>query len=368
MRFFLRNIVLCALVTLVPFGNEMFAQKNFTVVIDAGHGGKDPGAVGKISQEKNINLSIALKVGNKIKEQVPNATVFYTRSTDEFISLSERSKFANDKKADLFISIHTNSSTNYSAYGTETFTLGVAKTKENLDIAMAENSVILLEDNYQKTYQGFDPQSVDSYIMFEFMQDKHMEQSISLASKVQNEFKNNCKRYDRGVQQAGFWVLKTTAMPAVLVEVGFISNREEEKYLNSAEGQEKLSDGIFNAFCSFKKDFEKKSNIAINSDSNIGEQKETAETKPNTNNTLAKTNNAKVTTYRVQLLVSGQQYEEGNAKFCGLGDINYTIVNGLYKYTTGDTEDYEQAKEILAKAKKHFPDAFIVKFVNGKQK
>lgn len=415
MKAFLRRYITLSLAFfLSAFTCAVFAQKNFTVVIDAGHGGKDPGARGLISNEKDINLSIALKVGQKIKNQVPNATVYYTRSKDVFLTLSERSKFANDKKADLFISIHTNSSTNPAASGTETFSLGVAKTKENLEVAMTENSVILLEDDYKQTYQGFDPKSVESYIMFEFMQDKHMEQSISLASMVQSEFKK-CNRKDRGVQQAGFWVLKTTAMPAVLVEVGFISNKEEEKYLNSAEGQDALANAIYKAFCSFKKDFEKKSSGAVAASGSTAkpqsattapakpatapkpapqstateskpepkpepkpEQKPAATTSaPQKSSAPAVAESAKpaATTasvknddkiiYRVQIFVSSRKTDSNNPKFCGLNGVKYYYENNLYKYTYGETESSAKAQSLLNEAKKCFPDAFIVKFKNG---
>jgi N-acetylmuramoyl-L-alanine amidase len=235
------------------------AQKKFTIVIDAGHGGKDPGAKGLFSFEKNINLSVALKLGEMIEKQHPDVQVLYTRKTDVYLTVAERPKFANDSHADLFISIHVNASSNKAVAGAETFTLGMAKSQENLEVAMLENSVILLEDDYKQKYQGFDPNSIESYIMFEFMQDKYLEHSVKLASMVQSQLINVCNRKDRGVRQAGFLVLKNTAMPSILVELGFISNKEEEVYLNSKEGQDRSALAIYNAFLSFKQEYDRKS-------------------------------------------------------------------------------------------------------------
>ena len=230
-------------------------SKKFVVVIDAGHGGHDPGAVGKISKEKNINLSVALQLGNLIKEQCADTRVIYTRSRDVFIPLARRAEIANEAKADLFISIHTNSvGGNKSVQGASTWTLGLAKSDANLEVAKRENSVILYEDDYKTRYAGFNPNSAESYIIFEFMQDKYMSQSVHLASLVQKEFKQTGKRIDRGVHQAGFLVLKASAMPSILVELGFISNPTEERYLNSESGKRALANSIFQAFLTYKEE------------------------------------------------------------------------------------------------------------------
>ena len=199
----------------------------FVVVIDAGHGGHDSGALGKLCMEKDLNLSVAKQVGKLISENFDDVDVLYTRTTDVFITLQGRADFANKHNADLFISIHTNSANDKTAKGAETFTLGVDKMQSNLDVAMRENSVILLEDDYQTRYQGFDPNSVESYIMFEFMQDRHLDNSIQFASLIQDQFTQKLQRFDRGVKQAGFLVLHRSACPSVLVEMGFISNAEE---------------------------------------------------------------------------------------------------------------------------------------------
>lgn len=230
------------------------AGKTFTVVLDAGHGGKDPGAVGRISREKNINLSVALALGRLIESNCPDTRVIYTRKSDVFIPLDRRAQIANKAKANLFISIHTNAMPGKKiARGTETYTMGMARAQENLDVAKRENSVILVEDDYKTRYEGFDPRSSESYIIFELMQDKYMEQSVSLARNIQREFKNTAKRADRGVHQAGFLVLRATTMPSVLVELGYITTADEERYLNSAQGISKLAQSLYNAFTQYKK-------------------------------------------------------------------------------------------------------------------
>jgi len=244
-------------VALIP---SVVAQNSkFTVVIDAGHGGHDPGAIGKISREKDINLAVALHLGELIATNYNDVKVVFTRTTDKYLTLQERANIVNNNHADLFLSIHTNSAQSGSASGTESFTLGLAKSKGNLDVAMRENAVMLLEDDYKSKYKGFDPKSVDSYIMFEFMQDKYIDRSISFASEIQNHFKNFAGRSDRGVRQAGFWVLYQSACPSVLVELGFISNSAEEKYLASGGGQKQLAESIYKAFVGFKYEHDKKS-------------------------------------------------------------------------------------------------------------
>ena len=226
-------ISICFGLFISPFCTTSIEAKDFVVVIDAGHGGHDPGALGKFSKEKTINLNVALKLGKQIKRNCPDVKVVYTRERDVFIPLGRRADIANNAKADLFISIHTNSvAGSKTAKGASTWTLGLAKSDANLEVAKRENSVILYESDYKTRYAGFNPNSAESYIIFEFMQDKYMSQSVHLASLVQKEFRHTCKRADRGVHQAGFLVLKASAMPSILVELGFISNPEEERYLN----------------------------------------------------------------------------------------------------------------------------------------
>ena len=247
------------LYTILLFLGFIFNALAFTVVLDAGHGGHDAGAVGTFSKEKNINLRFTLLVGDMIKKNIPDAKVIYTRDKDVFVDLNERARIANRNKADLFVSIHTNSSKNTSANGMETFTLGVARSKENMEVAMLENSVIKHEEDYLTKYEGFDPNSVDSYIMFEFMKDQYTDRSITCADFIQTRMINTSKRNDRGVRQAGFLVLRATAMPSVLVELGFISNKDEEKYLNNNDNQVKLATAIFNGIKEYKHELDKKS-------------------------------------------------------------------------------------------------------------
>ncbi len=227
--------------------------KPFTLVIDAGHGGKDPGAIGKVSKEKDINLKVALALGKLVEENMKDVKVVYTRKTDVFVELDQRAHIANQNKADLFISIHTNASAgNKTVKGTETYTLGMHRAASNLEVAKRENSAIMLEKNYEERYEGFDPKSSESYIIFELMQDEYMKQSVSLAGMIQKEFANTAKRNNRGVYQAGFLVLRATSMPSCLVEVGYISTPEEETYLNSSTGISNLSQSIYNAVKSYK--------------------------------------------------------------------------------------------------------------------
>lgn len=224
----------------------------YTVVIDAGHGGKDSGAVGKISKEKNINLSVALKLGELIEKNCPDVKVVYTRKTDVFIELHQRAHIANKAKADLFISVHTNAMPKkIIRRGTETYTLGMHRAADNLAVAKRENSVITLESNYEEKYEGFDPNSSESYIIFEFMQDQNMASSVSFAKEVQ-QFAQTAGRINKGVFQAGFLVLRETSMPSVLIELGYISTPDEEQYLNTQKGQQAMAQSIFNAFKSYK--------------------------------------------------------------------------------------------------------------------
>lgn len=231
---------------------------SFIVTIDAGHGGHDPGAVGSFSQEKKINLAIALAFGQMIEKNDPSVKVIFTRKTDVYLTLQERADVANNAHSDLFVCVHTNANNNSVASGAETYTLGLTKSKSNLDVAMRENSVILLEDDYKVKYEGFNPNSVDSYIMFECIQDKYLNKSVQIASDIQKNFVSSGRK-DRGVRQAGFWVLHKTAMPSILVEVGYISNPEEEQFLNSEAGQQKMATAIYNAFEKFKHEYERQS-------------------------------------------------------------------------------------------------------------
>ena len=250
-------ILLC-LLTLVAGASA----KQFTVVIDAGHGGKDPGALGKRGREKDINLRVAKEFGRLVRENMNDVKVVFTRDDDVFVPLQDRSAIANRANGDLFVSIHVNASKTTAACGAETYTIGLAKSDANFEVAKRENSVILLEDGYKERYQGFDPRSPESYIMFEFMQSKFSDQSIEMAAYIQDEF-IELKRYNRGVRQENFWVLHQTKMPSVLIELGFISNPDEEKYLLSDNGNRELANAIYKAFARYKHEFDRKNSGSI---------------------------------------------------------------------------------------------------------
>ena len=236
------------LILAVCLSMNVMAENAYTLVLDPGHGGKDAGAVGRFSKEKDLNLKLALKVGKLINEQYPDVKVVYTRSTDVFIPLQQRADIANKSNADLFMSIHANSAESRAAQGVETFILGTEKMEQNLDVAMRENAVMKLEADYKTTYQGFDPNSIDSYIMFELMQNSHMDQSLQFATQVQDRFVGQLNRSDRGVRQGAFWVLLKTACPSVLFEMGFISNPDEEKFLNQDASMNKMAQTLVDAF------------------------------------------------------------------------------------------------------------------------
>ena len=232
------------------------AAGKFVLVIDAGHGGKDPGAIGKTTQEKNLNLQVALAFGNYVEKNCPDVKVVYTRKTDVFVELKERANIANKNKADLFISIHTNALDGGKiSRGFETYTLGMHRAADNLNVAKRENSVIFIEKNYKQTYAGFDPNSAESYIMFEILQDKNMANSVELAKLIQSEVCSNSGRINKGVHQAGFLVLRETSMPSCLIEMGFITTPDEETFLSTKEGQDKIAKGIYNAFVKYKKKY-----------------------------------------------------------------------------------------------------------------
>ena len=356
----------------------------FTVVLDAGHGGHDPGAQSAYSQEKEINLAVTLNLGKLIERNFDDVKVVYTRKTDVYLTLQERADIVNNNHADIFICIHTNASKSASAFGAETFTLGLAKTKGNLDVAMRENSVILLEEDYKTKYKGFDPASVDSYIMFEFMQDKYIDKSVDFASTIQNQFVNYCRRSDRGVRQAGFWVLHRSACPSVLVELGFISNPAEERYLASKIGQQDMAIAIYNAFVNFKRDYEKKSSrqstnknikpiertdvastITDKADSTITKKTESITTTAIEQKTDSTVKNPII--FKVQFLASKQKYNAYSPQLKGLKDVSSYTENEMYKYTVGTETEYSKILKIRAEVVSKFPEAFIIAY-DGKKK
>ena len=389
-------ISICFGLFISPFCTISIEAKDFVVVIDAGHGGHDPGALGKFSKEKTINLNVALKLGKQIKRNCPDVKVVYTRERDVFIPLGRRADIANNAKADLFISIHTNSvAGSKTAKGASTWTLGLAKSDANLEVAKRENSVILYESDYKTRYAGFNPNSAESYIIFEFMQDKYMSQSVHLASLVQKEFRHTCKRADRGVHQAGFLVLKASAMPSILVELGFISNPEEERYLNSEAGRTTLANGIFRAFLSYKREHEIRmtgsSRTILPEETDAGNVEESdttnekAEESPEitqkpaaapSNTTRTKQNAGKVTesqtdtsspVFKIQILTSSRPIAANDKRLKGLKGVEHFQEGGLYKYTYGSSTDYNKGVRTKREITPKFKDAFIIAFKNDKK-
>ena len=332
------------------------SKGHFIVVIDPGHGGHDSGAKGRKSYEKNIVLSVAKKVGEKIKASNPDIKVYYTRTGDKFIGLNQRAEYAIDKHADLFVSIHANSTKGSSAYGAETYVLGLHRSKDNLEVAMKENSVILLEDDYSKKYEDFDPNSSESYIIFQFMQNKHLDASIHLAEAIQKGFRGSGRR-DRGVRQAGFLVLREAAMPSVLVELGFISNPSEETYMNSSSGQNALSAQIAKAVVSYEKEVARK-NGGVSASAKASK----ASSSPK-DSKLSKSASA-VSKYRVQVLADVQTIPSNHSlyKKYGKNNVKYYKEGKFYKYTVYNTASLDEARRRRKELSKTYKDCFIVGF------
>ena len=371
-RSYILHICICLWLLFLPSCTSHLWGKDFIVVIDAGHGGHDPGAIGKISKEKNINLNVALKVGNLIKNNCDDVKVIYTRSKDVFIPLGRRAEIANNAKADLFISIHTNAlANNRTAKGASTWTLGLAKSDANLEVAKRENSVILYESDYQTRYAGFNPNSAESYIIFEFMQDKYMEQSVHLASLMQKQFRHTCKRLDRGVHQAGFLVLKASAMPSILIELGFISTPEEERYLNSETGATTMAKGIYHAFLNYKREHEIRltgvSKTVIPTEQK-GQEIEKENDRPVTVQKVAEnaTNDNEIT-FKIQILTSSKPLAKNDKRLKGLKGVDYYKEKDIYKYTYGASGDYNKVLRTKRTITAKFKDAFIIAFRDGKK-
>ena len=344
----------------ILFSGHIFARrndKNWIVVIDAGHGGKDPGALGSISKEKNITLALALKTGEYIEHNIKNVTVVYTRRNDSFVELRDRANIANKVKADLFISIHANWAPSKSVQGTETFVMGLAKDQQNLEVAMRENEVILRESDHAKTYDGFDPKAPESYIMFSLRQNLFQEQSTGLASKIQSQYKDNIRRTDRGVKQAGLWVLFMTTMPSVLTEAGFITNPTEEKYLNSKTGQEYIASSIFSACKEYIDEIDSKSGSSWSID--------TTQDRKAINPPKGVKSNGDVV-FMVQIANSTTKCEIKPQNFKGIEDVIELVAGERYKYATGRFADYSEAVRFRKKIEVIYPDAFIIAVKDGK--
>ena len=377
------------------------ANGRFTLVIDAGHGGHDAGALGAFSKEKDINLNVALAFGRYVEQNLPDVNVIYTRRRDVFIPLHQRADIANKAKADLFISVHTNSVVpGHYAKGFQVYTLGMHRAKDNLDVAMRENSVISMEAGYQQTYQGFDPKSSESYIMFEFMQNANMEKSVELARLIQNSVCTSAGRIDKGVHQAGFLVLRESYMPSCLIELGFITAADEEEYLNSPEGIDAMARGIYEAFVKYKNMYDTHIVVPFRAADNkkisvgraiptpppgslhpvapgsgtrqmrkaapAGTQKpaQKKDSQPRKKGAAAE-GQKDAPLFKVQVFATNRQMRPGCEQFRGHTDIECIQEGGLYKYTIGNSTNYNEMARLREKLKKDFPQAFVIAYKNG---
>lgn len=353
------------------------AQDNtkFKVVLDPGHGGKDYGANYYGFIEKNIALKVALKIGKSL-EKYDDIEVIYTRKTDVFIELMERARIANRANANLFLSIHCNAVAKNQVYGTETFVMGLTKNASNLEVAKKENAVITLESDYKIKYAGYNPNSPESVIGITLLQEEYLDQSISLSTKIQNEYTNTLERKNRGVKQAPFLVLNQTAMPSVLTELGFISYKPEGEYLNSEKGQDELAKALTNAILNYKKEYygenlnnKSEKNYKSNSvatESNKPEAKAQAQVVLTSQTEKAAVISANGVTFKIQISASGKKVELLPQNFKSLSTISVSFENNLYKYYFEQTVSYEEAKKYLQEAKnKGYESSFIVAFKNG---
>ena len=326
-------------------------EKIQTIVIDAGHGGKDTGALGKVTTEKALNLAVALKFGNYIKENLPDVKVIYTRSTDKFVELSERAAIANRNNADVFISIHCNSTeVANSAYGAETFVMGESKNEKNLAVAKKENAAILLEDNTD-AYNNFNPNSTEAYILFSLSQSLYQSQSLDLAGKVQQQFTGKVGRHDRGVQQAGFLVLWKTSMPSILVELGFINNAKEEQFLASEKGQNQMALALYRAFADYKHEFEAENHIP----SQPLVEEEPADTIGDTY-------------FTVQFASRDKKVASTDKAFGSVKEVGVYEYGGAFRYVSGRFTSKDAASKRQAEVRAlGYKDAFVIAFINGER-
>lgn len=385
------------------------ANKRFTLVIDPGHGGHDAGALGAISKEKNINLAVALRFGKYVEQNLPEVRVIYTRKTDVFIPLNERANIANRANADLFISVHTNAlPAGKVARGFETYTLGMHRVKDNLDVAMRENSVISMEKDYQQRYQGFDPRSSESYIIFEFIQGKNMERSVELARMIQRGVCDGANRPDKGVHQAGFLVLRETSMPGCLIELGFITTPDEERLLNNDSRVDDIARGIYEAFAKYKNKYDKSVSVPYRAkdseDVNLpkivpdqepapktrvvtrGKQPKREEATPEQpkrevkkqepkkdvkkqepKKEVKKAEVADAPVFKLQIFVGSRNLRKGDAHFKGETDYDSFQEGNLVKYTLGASTNYNEIYRLRKEKLDKFPEAFIIAFKNGQK-
>ena len=375
------------------------ANKRFTLVIDPGHGGHDAGARGAISMEKNINLTVALRFGKYVEQNMPEVRVIYTRKQDVFIPLHERANIANRANADLFISVHTNAlPAGKVARGFETYTLGMHRAKDNLDVAMRENSVISMEKGFEQTYEGFDPKSSESYIIFEFIQGKNMERSVELARMIQRSVCDSGCRPDKGVHQAGFLVLRETSMPSCLIELGFITTPDEERLLNDNAKVDDIAKGIYEAFAKYKNKYDRSVSapyraanrqestlpkIVPDSYKEEAENRRVKKQEPVRKTRAAKTDDSdrKADTvasqsrnapkdapvFKLQIFVGNRNLRKGDAHFKGETEFDSFQEGNLVKYTLGASTNYNEIYRLRKEKMEKFPEAFIIAFKNGEK-
>lgn len=361
------------------------ANKRFTLVIDPGHGGHDAGARGAISMEKNINLTVALRFGKYVEQNMPEVRVIYTRKQDVFIPLHERANIANRANADLFISVHTNAlPAGKVARGFETYTLGMHRAKDNLDVAMRENSVISMEKGFEQTYEGFDPKSSESYIIFEFIQGKNMERSVELARMIQRSVCDSGCRPDKGVHQAGFLVLRETSMPSCLIELGFITTPDEERLLNDNAKVDDIAKGIYEAFAKYKNKYDRSVSVpyraANRQESTLPKivpdsYKDAPAAKKSTPAARKSEPVAKkaapapkdAPVFKLQIFVSSRNLRKGDAHFKGETEYDSFQEGNLVKYTLGSSTNYNEIYRLRKEKMEKFPEAFIIAFKNGEK-
>ncbi|MCC6600254.1 MAG: N-acetylmuramoyl-L-alanine amidase [Crocinitomicaceae bacterium] len=348
-------------------------DKTFTVVLDPGHGGKDPGNLGTgrhKKTEKDISLDVALEVGKYIAENYPEVEIIYTRKDDTFPTLKDRVETANKAKADLFISIHCNANDNKAAFGAETFVMGLHKSEESLKTAMRENASIYLEENHEKNYSGFDPKNPDTYIALSLRENVFLDQSLQLAKNTQDQFRSRVGRKDRGVKQAGYYVISFTNMPSVLIELGFLTNGEEEDFLQSGDGKNYMSSAIFRAFRDYKEKMETRAVKAPTDkpELNMDKNPSVSIASPESEGKVMWRNIEKGVKFQVQILTSTKPVDKNSPDFRGLKRVEEYISGGTYKYLEGTSVSFNEAKKTQQYLREMgFKDAFIVAFENGRR-
>ena len=372
----LKKIVLLLVAFFMLVAYSFAANDRFTLVIDPGHGGHDAGAMGARSKEKDINLRVALAFGKYVERNMPDVRVIYTRKTDVFIPLMERANIANKAGADLFISVHTNALPGGKiARGFETYSLGMHRAKDNLDVAMRENSVISMEKGYQQTYQGFDPKSSESYIIFEFIQGKNMERSVEIARSIQKSVCREANRPDKGVHQAGFLLLRETSMPSCLIELGFITTPDEEELLNNESRVDDVAKAIFHGFEQYKNKYDRRVSVPYRAASSADDREmpkivpDTYQREETVVKAIAKVGekDAHAPIFKVQILVSNRVLRAGDAHFKGETGYASYQEGGMVKYTMGSSANYNEIFRLRKSLLDKFPEAFIIAFKDGQK-